>query len=196
MSETSVAQSGLEIMTRQGEAAGRQWLLEHAHQEAGHNTAARTGTLILSDGSSVSLSQSHYAFRWTQDRQEFSPTHPTSEQTNDWPELGEPLEHAPLAEMAATILVGNCEDERRRCREMNDRKGAEPRLSLAEAARAAPSLPEIVERLVNGKEYAPWLDSIRDQFLDECAEQATKQIPTGEQESLVAATDAALALTN
>ena len=192
MSTPITAQSGLEIMMRRGEAAGRQWLIEHAHKEAGPNTAARTGTLILDDGSSVAITETHYAFRWTSDGNEFAMSYATSEETTDWPELGEPLSHAPLAAITATILLGRYEDHRREALGLRERNADDPRLELREAARAAPSLTDAAESLVNGEQDDGWLTSIRDQFLEECADRAADRLPRAEQEALISATDRAL----
>ncbi len=97
MTRSSNAQRGITIMRRSGEAAGRQYLLDHQNPDMGPTTARSSGTLILEDGSSVAITQEHYAFRWTQNEHEFSMTYPTGPETYPWPEQPSPATQGAIA---------------------------------------------------------------------------------------------------
>ena len=180
MPEMSDAQRGLDIMRKSGEAAARQFLLDHEHPRSGGDSAHETGTLILEDGSSVAITEEHYAFRWTLNEHEFSMSHPASEATTPWPAR---RTSTSLSHMVAARVLTEVENEERE--RVGTGKDA-PRLQMSDALAAAPGMWDAINEamMAEGDRSAAVVEA-RTAFIRACAiEVKERRLPDRQQDRL------------
>ena len=177
---TADAHRGLQIMRRSGEDAGRRFLLEREHPDTGPRTAQRTGTLILEDGSVVTITAEHYAFRWTQHEHEFALSHPVSEITQPWPARED---HKTLRETAIDRMLDEIHAGARA--DLGLAEDASTRaFGAREAREAAPDLWETALAVVRGVDASDRLSGATDRFLDECAAEIAERLPVRQRRRL------------